>query len=507
MRRTATASALAIVAMTGQVWADITPQQVWDDFNAYMQTFGYSMTATETMTGSTLTVTDLSMIVPIPEEEGASIEIVVPQLTYTGNGDGSVTVAYPESSDIAIFGLEDDETVAEIIVTMTHSNFAVNVSGVPGDMTYTYAGDEVALELASVFADGEDIPADMLSASMSMGPLQGTSHVMRSDGLRSIEQDISMGALAYEIQFNDPDGEDDGRFAGQFSGLTSSGTTVLPEVMDYEDPTAMFRDGGAVDVVIAHAGGSNSFSVTDFSGTTDGMLSSSGGEFGIAFSEQELTYAISATDQTVMLTGPDLPLPINAELGEAGFALIMPLMASDTPQEASLSVVLGDFVISDMLWNIFDPAEILARGPATVAFNLAAEVTPFVSLLDTDRMEEIAFTGEMPGELNSVTLTDFVVDMIGGTILGDGAFTFDNSDLESFDGLPRPMGALNLQVAGANGLIDNLIAMGMLPEQDAMGMRMMLGMFTVPGEAPDTATSTIEINAEGHILANGQRIQ
>ncbi len=48
--------------------------------------------------------------------------------------------------------------------------------------------------------------------------------------------------------------------------------------------------------------------------------------------------------------------------------------------------------------------------------------------------------------------------------------------------------------------------MGLLPEQEAMGFRMMMSMFTV-ATGDDTMTSKIEINEQGHILANGQRIQ
>ncbi|CAN0008954.1 unnamed protein product, partial [Chrysoparadoxa australica] len=287
----------------------------------------------------------------------------------------------------------------------------------------------------------------------------------------------------------------------------SIGKPVLPEELDYEDPTSMFKNGGSVDAVLKHTGGATQFTFDEGDGPTAGQFTSTGGEFAVAVSEEALTYAISGTGQTVALSGPELPLPVNAELGEFGFALEMPLAPSETPQDASLSVVIGNFAMADMLWNIFDPAEVLSRAPATVAFNLDAQVTPFISLLDTKAMEDLGRTGGMPGELNSLTLSDFVIDMVGAAVLGSGSFTFDNSDLETFDGLPRPNGQLDLQVSGANGVIDNLIAMGLLPEQDAMGFRMMMSMFTVPGGEPDTMTSTIEINEEGHILANGQRIQ
>ena len=95
----------------------------------------------------------------------------------------------------------------------------------------------------------------------------------------------------------------------------------------------------------------------------------------------------------------------------------------------------------------------------------------------------------------------------GHAVACNGAFTFDNSDLESFDGVPRPQGELKVEVSGINGVIDKMIEMGFVQEQDAMGARMMLGMFTVPGSEPDTASSVIEVNEQGHVLANGQRIK
>ena len=55
--------------------------------------------------------------------------------------------------------------------------------------------------------------------------------------------------------------------------------------------------------------------------------------------------------------------------------------------------------------------------------------------------------------------------------------------------------------------LDKLIEMGLVSDQDAMGARMMMSMFAVPGSEPDTLSSTIEVNEQGHVLANGQRIK
>jgi hypothetical protein len=161
--------------------------------------------------------------------------------------------------------------------------------------------------------------------------------------------------------------------------------------------------------------------------------------------------------------------------------------------------------VSDTIWNLADPQNILPRDPITVALGLSAKVTPFFDLLDPAQQEAMMMA-DVPGELNSVDIIEFVIKGVGADITGGGAFTFDNSDLQSFDGFPRPEGQVSFEINGVNALIDNLIQMGLIPQEEAMMPRMMMGMFTTP-VGDDMLTSTIEVNGEGHVLANGQRLR
>ncbi|CUH78320.1 DUF2125 domain-containing protein [Tropicibacter naphthalenivorans] len=502
MKRYATASALALIAMAGPSFADVTPQQVWDDLETYYaNSLGYPVTATETMDGTSLVLSDITFGVDIPEED-ARVDIKMPQITLADNGDGTVTMTLPDSAPITVFINEDGEQVGEVVVEMTAPSFKALISGTEASMNYDISADQLGYTLTKLVAEGEEITRDMLRADVAMGPISGTMSVMNSDGLRSMAQEFSYGNLTYDLAFQEPGGSDAGMFKGMLNGLSVAGETAIPTDVDFEDPTALFGSGLMIDLVMAHQGGQTDFSVTERKGTTVGKMSSDAGEFGVAFSAEQMIYAVSATALDVELSGPELPLPISFAMQDLGFSFELPLKKSDAPQDASISLVLAEFTMADMLWNIFDPGAILPRDPATVAANLEAKVTPYVDLAD-----EETYDVDVPGELNEVTLTDLVISAAGGTILGEGAFTFDNSDLDSFDGMPRPEGQLDFQISGANGLIDNLITMGLLPEQDAMGVRMMLGMFTVPGDEPDTATSSIVVNEQGHVLANGQRIK
>jgi hypothetical protein len=73
--------------------------------------------------------------------------------------------------------------------------------------------------------------------------------------------------------------------------------------------------------------------------------------------------------------------------------------------------------------------------------------------------------------------------------------------------MPMPLGEANVTVTGANALIDGLIATGLVAEEDAMGARMMMGMFMTPGANPDELTSKIEAKEGFAIFVNGQQIQ
>ena len=72
--------------------------------------------------------------------------------------------------------------------------------------------------------------------------------------------------------------------------------------------------------------------------------------------------------------------------------------------------------------------------------------------------------------------------------------------------MPEPTGKIDVTITGVNKLVDNLIALGLLPSDEAMGFRMMLGLFTRPGGAPDMVTSAIEFR-DGGIFANGMPLQ
>jgi len=130
-----------------------------------------------------------------------------------------------------------------------------------------------------------------------------------------------------------------------------------------------------------------------------------------------------------------------------------------------------------------------------------------MNIFDPESAAALEADDATPGELHSLKINELLVSMVGAKLTGDGDFAFDNANVEEYGGLPAPSGVANLQLVGANTLIDKLIGMGLMSDNDAMGARMMMGMMAVPGEEPDTLNSKIEFTEDGQILANGQRIK
>ena len=227
----------------------------------------------------------------------------------------------------------------------------------------------------------------------------------------------------------------------------------------------------------------------------------------VAMGADGINYDVTASKIQIGAEIAGLPFPLFAEMEQSGFELRAPIMKSDESQDFALGFDMTGFTMSDIIWALFDPEAQLPRDPATIALGVSGKAKVLFDLLDTEQMENLAESGTVPGELNALKIDHLTVDAVGAKVGATGDVTFDNTDMTTLPGFPKPVGDINIDVAGANGLMDKLVSMGLLPSDQVMGARMMLGLFAVPGDAPDTLKSKIVFNEEGQILANGQRIK
>ena len=116
-------------------------------------------------------------------------------------------------------------------------------------------------------------------------------------------------------------------------------------------------------------------------------------------------------------------------------------------------------------------------------------------------------SGQPPAALHALQVSELRLSGGGAELSGNGAFTFDNSDLETFRGLPAPNGTFELQAAGANALIDSLVTLGLIPAEQAFFARIVAAPFLEAGTGPDTLRTRIDVSPDGGIRANGRPVR
>lgn len=503
--RLSSCSALALGLAAGPAFAELTAHEVWTGIESAMQGFGYSVTATETPNADGLDVTDVVMRFEAPEDN-AVVEFAIESIDLIENSDGSVSMTFPVSMPITIDAAPEDEEDVMMVLDYGNEGLEIVVSGEPGDMTYSYTADRLSISLEEMEIDGDAIGREEARFDFSIEDVRGATVARTTEGT-NLTQEVTAVSASYDFAFNDPDSDDAALVSGSMADLFISSATVLPEGFDPNNPQALANGGFAASGSMGYTSGEMQFAATESAGTTSGTTQTATVQLEFDIDDAALRYDVAATGQAVTLSGPELPLPVDVRLAESAFRITMPIAEADQPQDMAFGLTLRGFEMSDLLWNVFDPGAALPRDPATIAFDLSGQVTPFINLFDPAQMARVEATGQTPGELNSLTLNNLTIEAAGAKLGGSGAFTFDNSDMQTFAGFPRPTGEVNVTLDGANALIDKLIAMGLLTNEDAMGARMMMSMFAVPGDGPDSLKSSLTINDQGHVLANGMRIQ
>ena len=499
-------SVFSLLLSSTATLADITNAEVWDNWQSYIGSMGFSITANESQHGKVLTVTDITMSMPTAED-GAHLSAILPMLTFTEKGDGSVQIAFLPISKIAI-----DMTLAtgqkiDAIFAHAQNGFDMNITGENGDLNYVYTASDINLSLEELIIDGDEIESDTAKVDVNLKNISGNSSITDGD-LRNYTKALNTAALDYDLAFSNPDRGTKATVKGTLQNLASSSNSMLPSTgFDMTDISAMLDAGFNAAGTFTYQGGTMDLAFDGPDGAGTANTSSKGGAIAIAFGSDGMNYDLSQTGLAINALAQGVPLPISLNMAAAKFNFAIPIQKSDEEQDFAFGFTMGNFTVPDMVWGLLDPSAQLPRDPITLALDLSGKAKVLFDFLKPDQAAALLLPATVPGELNALNLKSFVLDAVGARLTGTGDFTFDNSDLTSFDGMPRPTGAVDLKLVGGNDLLDRLVVMGMLPQEQAKVARMMMGLFAVAGTEPDTLNSNIEINNAGHILANGTRIQ
>ncbi len=488
---------LAALIAGGAAHADVTAAQVWEDWKSQLSLYGednVTIGAEETSSG-TVTVRDVGLRM---SEEDVTVEATMGDITFNEQSDGSVRVTMDESYPITITG--EDDVVVTILVSQT--NLEMLVSGDPDAMDYDISADQYKIELQDVVDADVTFTGDV---QLVANDLSGT-YKTRVGDLRNISYDVTVGSLDLLVDIQIPGGNGDYvTGAGKLAGMQMQAEMAMPLDADFENPENLITNGfsAAGSYVVDRA--EYVFDISTDGEQVSGSVSTGRGILTGEMNSETLAYDAKTVDMAISIQSSQLPLPVDVGLGEYGISFKMPVGKTEEPSDFGMSFDLVDLTISDTIWNLFDAGNVLPRDPATIQFALAGKAKALYDMFDPAQQE--AMNGaEMPFELASLSLDNLKIMAAGALVTGKGAFTFDNSDMQSFAPFPRPEGEATIAIDGLNKLLDNLVAMGLVPEEDIMGPRMMMGMFA-RSTGDDQMETSVEVNAEGQVSVNGNRVR
>jgi hypothetical protein len=484
------------VLSASPVLAEITAEDVWNSWQTLAGSYNQKIVVeSENFADGVLTLTGVTTTLELPDGGVATGEIS--EMVLTEQGDGTVSMTMPDEYPFTFEAEGSEGEDVAMSMRFLQEGLDLVASGDPEAISYDFSAPSMSIVLDEMTENGR--PVDMtLNAVMS-----GTdgSYTVEGGEPQKIASGFTADSLDIEVAINEPEENVDFDMTLAISDVASTSTGAITPFASGADLAAMLKAG--FEGKGRMTSGASTFEIRASDGETPFTLTggSESGTLDVAMGSDGAVYESTNTGISSILELENMGMPpFELDIAETSGELRMPLIVTEEPRDFGLVVDVNGLSLGESVWAMIDPMGGLPRDPANLELDLSGEGRWKVDFSDPDAMT--AMTDEVPGEVNSLSLNKLLLSFLGAELTGSGDFSFDNATAP-----PAPAGLVNLKLVGANALIDKLIETGLMPEEQAMGARMMLGLFAQPGSGPDELTSTIELKDDGSVLANGQRIR
>lgn len=480
--------------------AQVTAQEVWDDWQANFAIYGEEgvTVGSESYENGTLRVTDLAVAM---SDETGSVSATLAEILMTEQGDGTVLVTMSEEYPIAFSGTDEFGTVTDVAMVLRQTGLTMTVSATEDGLLYDFAAPRYAFEVTSITENGVAVPAEIV---VGLNNLTGTYLSMPGE-VQAMSYEAYADTLDIKAAVADSETGTNVTVNGTMAELAVAADLALPELMDAMAPDLAFAAGLSMAGGYSFGATEISFSATDGMTPTDGTFTATGGSFDIAMDEESMAYDTSTTGVAVSVSSAGMPFPVNFAADELSMGFLIPVAVSDTPSEFAAALNLAGVALNEEIWGMFDPAQVLPRDPVTVSLDVTGLMKVLVNLTSPEAAGGMTEMGP-PAEVHALTLNALRIAAGGAEVTATGDLTFDNTDMMTYGGVPKPVGSVQIALNGVYALMDKVAQLGFIPEDQIMGARMMIGAMTTP-TGDDQMTATFEFTAEGGLLANGQRLQ
>ncbi|MDB6452561.1 hypothetical protein [Falsirhodobacter sp. 20TX0035] len=447
-------ASLVALCIASAAPAAVTPEDVWSNWQAVAKRWDQQVTADRTeRQGDDLVVSGVKVV---QDKDGNRMEGTIDRITLADQGDGTVLVTMSErfpmtvvSTPPAVEGEPAPEPITSQVV-QSQENLRILASGDPSNIRNDLTADRLAVTMNDVRkADGTAVP---MNVTVTMRDLDG--YWEGADQMDSVTRAAEVDMM---VKFSEAEQRASFDTRMQHVAITLAGApnSAAPSVgflgqVGFAYVTSTYRlDTAGPKTLLAE--GETGAGTMNFDLGAEAMSTESDVE-----------------NATLRLSGTQMPFPMDLQMAGARQTATLPVQPDQTgPFQMMLD--LRDVTATDDTWARFDPKGALPRDPAQLS---------------------LSFNGT-EGEAPVVTLEDLRLQAVGAELTGQGQMTPTPEAVGPMAGFGR--GRIDLTLRGGNGLIDRLVAGGILPAQQEMAARMSLGAFgrAVPGQE-DTVTSAIQ---------------
>lgn len=353
-------------------------------------------------------------------------------------------------------------------------------------------------------------PDDKVDMTLSMEDGKFSIDTGISDDiLMNVSQQMSSGPIAMHIKTDGLTNSDQARIDLNLAQLSGGFMTVIPNVsnpdLTFEKLAQEALDNGfSLAANLGFGGLVADIDITENDETVIGSVKIATAKLDLKLNQQTIAYEAASRDINIAVEVSKMPVgPMIFAASEVSTKFAFPISVTDKPMPFIYLDRYIDLTVSDNVTKMFDPKGLLPLGVMTYILDISGTANWLENPFDKTQMA----TAGLKGEIHSLDLNQLQVTGAGLNITGKGGFTFDNTDLKTFSGIPAPTGAVDLKIVGFNKLLDTLVSIGLIKDDQLFPVRMGLGMLTVVGDGEDTLVSHIETTDDGHILANGKRLK
>lgn len=471
---------LLILATPGQ--AQLTPEALWQGWQAVARESGQSLDAEADRAGDTLILRDLR---GRAERQGTLAESRLAWVRLTARPDGSVHVAMAPDVAVTTRFTDAGGQDGRIEMRLVQEAAEIVARGAPDAIEQVFTAARVAITELAFTLDGVRQDVDLTAEAHDLRSVQTTAPGGAGGGL-SGQGAGRAGWLAFDLSAAARAPRADSlRLAARIEAVDWTFTVDGPG--DAARPSLAFdlRHGALFAMADLRSGVPRE--------AVRGEIRAAGGTLALTQRpDGTMQVAVGARAARAMVTAPRLPLEtVSVTAEEAEFVTRLPTAPQDAgAMPFGLDLALRGLLPGTDLQRLLDPSGAYPLGPGALAFELSG------------RMRAGAAPAQAPaqGQIESLRLRNLLVDFEGARLSGRGDLAFSAPPA----GGVRPEGKVELELDGGDALLQRLGEAGLIAENQVMGLRMMLAMFTVPGATPDSMRAEIEFTPEGRVLANGQ---